>query len=162
MNYHSLPRGLSTFHPVCLTSTFFGCGLLPFAPGTWGSAAALPIAWMVRDQFGVVALLAVTAVVFLAGLWASTIYVRRTSEADPSPIVIDEVAGQMLVLAVAPLQWDWFLAGLVLFRIFDIVKPWPVSWAERRFRNGFGVMADDVLAALYAGGLLYLAVLIVR
>lgn len=162
MNPHSMPRGLSNFHPVCLASTFFGCGLLPFAPGTWGSLAALPIAWLVREQYGIVALIAAAVLVFFIGLWASTIYVRRSSENDPAPIVIDEVAGQLLVLAVAPLQWSWFFAGLVLFRLFDIVKPWPVSWAERRFRNGLGVMLDDILAAIYAGVILYLAVVILR
>ncbi len=162
MNPHSMPRGLSNFHPVCLASTFFGCGLLPFAPGTWGSLAALPIAWLVREQYGIAALIAAAVLVFFIGLWASTIYVRRSSENDPAPIVIDEVAGQLLVLAVAPLQWSWFFAGLVLFRLFDIVKPWPVSWAERRFRNGLGVMLDDILAAIYAGVILYLAVVILR
>lgn len=155
MNRHSLPRGLSPWHPVCLVSTVFGCGFLPFAPGTWGSALALPIAWFMLEGYGAAGLAAAAAAVFLVGLWSANIYVRRSSETDPAPIVIDEVAGQLLVLTIAPLQWSWFLLGLALFRLFDIVKPWPASWAERRFRNGFGVMLDDVFAAVYAWAALY-------
>ncbi len=160
MNRHSLPRGLSAWHPVCLISTVFGCGWLPFAPGTWGSAAALPLAWLVRDAYGIPGLVAAAVVAFLLGLWSATIYVRRSSETDPGAIVIDELAGQLLVLTIAPLQWGWFVTGLVLFRVFDIIKPWPASWAERRFKNGFGVMLDDIFAAAYAGAALYALLLI--
>lgn len=155
MNRHSLPRGLSAWHPVCLISTVFGCGRLPFAPGTWGSAAALPLAWLVRDAYGIPGLVAAAAVAFLLGLWAAGVYVRRSSESDPGGIVIDELAGQLLVLTIVPLHWGWFVTGLVLFRFFDIIKPWPASWAERRFKNGFGVMLDDIFAAGYAGAALY-------
>ncbi len=162
MNRHDLPRGLSAWHPVCLTSTVFGCGLLPLAPGTWGSAAALPLAWLVRESYGIPGLVAVAAAAFLLGLWSATIYVRRSSEADPGAIVIDELTGQLLVLTIAPLQWGWFVTGLVLFRVFDIIKPWPASWAERRFKNGFGVMLDDIFAAAYAGAGLYALVVIFR
>lgn len=160
MRNHSLPRGLSAWHPVCLTSTVFGCGLLPFAPGTWGSAAALPLAWLVRENYGVTGLVAAGVVAFLIGLWSANIYVRRSSENDPGAIVIDELAGQLLVLSIAPLQWGWFVTGLVLFRFFDIIKPWPASWAERRFKTGLGVMLDDIFAAGYAGAALYALVVV--
>ena len=162
MTPRNLPRGLSGWHPVCLVSTVFGCGMLPFAPGTWGSAAALPIAWFVRQNYGVAGLLIAAAAVFVIGLWAANIYVRRSSDPDPAPIVVDEVAGQLLVLSIAPLEWSYFLAGLVLFRVADIVKPWPASWAERRFKGGLGVMLDDFFAALYAWAMLYAVVMVFR
>ncbi len=156
----ALPRGLSFWHPVCLISTWFGAGLLPMAPGTWGSLAALPFAWLVLDFLGPAALAAAGAALFLTGCWTAEVYARRTSETDPDSVVIDEVAGQFLVLAAAPLHVGWFLAGLVLFRLADILKPWPVSWADRRVPGGFGVMLDDALAAIYAGVLLNGLVLI--
>jgi phosphatidylglycerophosphatase A len=88
--------------------------------------------------------------VFLIGWWAAERYIKGSGIADPGPVVIDEVAGQWLTLLFTP-QDPWlFVSGFGLFRLFDILKPWPVSWADRRLPGGFGVMADDVLAALYA------------
>jgi phosphatidylglycerophosphatase A len=155
MASHPLPRGMSFFHPVCLTSTFFGIGLLPFAPGTWASLAALPIAWYLMTHFGLFALVAAGVALFLIGIWPATIYERRTSTNDPGAIVIDEVAAQLLVLTAVPPSWNYYMAGFVLFRLADILKPWPVSWADREVKGGFGIMLDDLLAALYAGVILY-------
>lgn len=151
----SLPRGMSFGHPVCLISTWFGCGLLPWAPGSWGSLGAVPLAVLVHYYGGGPGLVFVALVLFLIGLWTADIYTRRTRERDPGAIVIDEVAGQILVLSVVPPDWGWYLAGFVLFRIMDVLKPWPVSWMERRFDGGFGVMVDDIGAALYAMAVLY-------
>lgn len=155
MSSRPLPRGLSFFHPVCLTSTFFGVGLIPFAPGTWASLAALPISWLLVTHYGPFTLAAAGAALFLIGIWPATIYERRTNENDPGAIVIDEVAAQMLVLAVAPPSLGYYFAGFVLFRLTDILKPWPVSWADRRIKGGFGIMLDDLLAAAYAAITLY-------
>ena len=155
MTVHTLPRGLSFFHPVCLISTCCGLGLMPFAPGTWGSLAALPIAWVVLTHWNIYALLALVAILFSIGIVASNVYVRRTNEKDPGAIVIDEIVGQLLVLSIAPLNWGYFMAAFVLFRITDIFKPWPTSWADRSIGGGFGIMLDDIFAAAYAAAILY-------
>ena len=86
----------------------------------------------------------------LAGWWASAVYVRRARESDPREIVVDEVAAQWLVLAVAPLSLPYYALGFALFRAADIIKPPPAGWADRELGGGLGVMADDLLAAPYA------------
>jgi phosphatidylglycerophosphatase A len=139
-------------------ATWFGTGLLPGAPGTWGSLAALPFAWALMSFGGPRLLLGAAALVFVAGLWASTRYMQAVGVHDPGAVVIDEVAGQWLTLTVAPLEPLAYLLGFVLFRIADVLKPWPASWLDRRVGGAFGVMIDDVAAAIYAGAVLALAV----
>ena len=155
-----LPSGLPLSHPACLVSTWFGVGLLPVAPGTWGSLAALPFAWFIQAAGGPYALLVASAIVFGAGWWASSLYVRRSELSDPQTIVVDEVAGQWLVLAVAPTSFWYFLAGFVIFRFFDVAKPWPVRWADRSLKGGLGVMTDDVLAGVYGAVFLFVLIFI--
>ncbi len=141
--------------PGVLLATWFGFGYLPKAPGTWGSAAALPCAWVILLYGGASALLGAAVVVFIIGIWAANDYMARSGVDDPGPVVIDEVAGQWLVLAVVPLDWAWFMAGFALFRLFDVAKPWPVSVMDRKIKGGFGVMIDDVGAAAYAAAAVY-------
>ncbi len=136
-------------HPACLLATWFGIGLLRPAPGTWGSLAALPLAWAIVYFGGPYALAAATAVVFALGCWAGGVYEKAGGGKDPGVVVIDEVAGQWLVLIAAPLDPVFYLAGFLLFRLCDITKPWPAGWADRRVDGGLGIMLDDVLAALY-------------
>ena len=93
-------------------------------------------------------MVAAVLVVFLVGIWAAEQWARTLGRSDPGQIVIDEVAGQWLVLAGAPLTWRSYLAGLLLFRFFDILKPWPIRWADRSLHGGVGIMADDILAGL--------------
>lgn len=140
-----------------LVSSVFGVGYLPKAPGTWGSLAALPFAWVIATMAGPAGLLTATAVVFVLGVWASGSFTRRTGRKDPGMIVIDEVAGQWLTLVVAPVDPYYYLAGFVLFRIADITKPWPASWADRKLGGGLGVMLDDVFAGAYAAAVLFAA-----
>jgi phosphatidylglycerophosphatase A len=144
-------------NPATLLATWFGTGLLPSMPGTWGSLAALPFAWIVSGFFGWPGLAIFVVGVFLAGLWSTGEYVRRRGdgETDPGAVVIDEVAGQCLTLLLVPPDVVLYGAGFFLFRLADILKPWPVSWADRRIGGALGVMVDDVLAALYAGGILH-------
>lgn len=136
--------------PGILLATWFGAGYLPKVPGTWGSAAALPFAWGLLVAGGVPALLVGAALVFLIGIWAANDYTRQSGIQDPGPVVIDEVAGQWLVLAVVPMDFIWFLIGFALFRVFDVLKPWPVNAMDRNIKGGLGVMLDDIGAALYA------------
>lgn len=151
--------GLPPLHPAFLLATWFGCGRAAKAPGTWGSLAALPFAWIIQSWGGAMALLAAAAFCFAVGWWAAAVYVRRTGTDDPKEVVIDEVAGQWLVLAAAPLDPALYALGFLLFRIFDIWKPWPVNLADRTVGGGLGVMLDDILAALYGAALLALAAL---
>lgn len=142
--------GITATHPAALVATWFGAGLLPKGPGTWGSAAALPFAWGLTAAGGPRLLLAAAALCFAVGWWASAVYVRLTGAEDPGEVVIDEVAGQWLTLAAAPLEPLSYLAGFALFRLFDIWKPWPVRLADRSVGGGLGIMLDDVVAGLYA------------
>ncbi len=132
-----------------MAATWFGTGLLPKAPGTWGSLAALPMAWLIAERFGSIALVAAGLVVFLVGMWAVKIYLDRSEDKDPGVIVIDEVAGQLLALVPAGLDPLAFGLGFIAFRIFDVIKPWPIGALERRLGGALGVMADDLAAALY-------------
>ena len=150
-----LPRGLSFWHPVCLFSSWFGVGLIPGAPGTWGSLAALPMAWYVAKFHGPLELAALGGILFLIGCWSAEIYARRTNEDDPGTIVIDEVAAQCLVLTAVPTTPAYFMAAFLAFRLTDILKPWPASWADRSVKGGFGIMLDDIFAGLYAWALMY-------
>ncbi len=130
--------------------TWFGSGWLPWAPGTWGSLAALPFAWLIVTYGGLGALALAAIVLFGVGCWAADIAVRETQTKDPGWIVIDEVVGQWLTLLAAPAGFLGYAAAFLLFRLFDIWKPWPIGLADQRLEGGFGVMADDVLAAIYA------------
>lgn len=139
-----------------LIATFGGAGLLPKAPGTWGSLAALPfglgLLWAGGPWLLALGVLAVTA----AGWWASAAHAGLTGMDDPGEIVIDEVAGQWIALLPASLAWPDVLTAFLLFRAADIFKPWPASWADRRLHDGLGIMADDLVAGVYAALGLYL------
>ena len=145
-----LPPDLPFFHPAALVATWGGSGLLPGAPGTWGSLTTLPFAWAVASYAGPHWLLLASAVAFAAGLVATRRYLRNSRQKDPGSVVVDETAGQFLALAAVPADPLWYLAGFVLFRAFDILKPWPVSWADRDLPGEWGVMVDDLLAGGYA------------
>lgn len=142
--------------PALWLATWCGSGLLPWAPGTFASLSALPLAWLLIAAGGVWLLLAATLLVFVTGIWAAERYMAAVGIHDPTAVVIDEIAGQWLTLAIAPLDPFAYAVGFVLFRVFDVLKPWPVSWLDRRVSGGFGVMIDDIGAALYAGGALWL------
>ncbi len=142
--------GLPFRHPAVVLATWFGAGLLPITPGSWGALAALPVAWAIRSLWGVPGLAIAAALVFALGWWAAAAVARASGLADPGAIVIDEVAAQWLVLLAAPRDLPAWAIAFVLFRLFDICKPWPIGWADRRIHGGFGIMLDDLLAAGYA------------
>jgi phosphatidylglycerophosphatase A len=124
-------------------------GYIPFAPGTFGSAAAVPV-WYLLRQTGVpvVELLGIAAL-FAAGVWSARVAERELALEDPGLVVIDEVVGMLVTVLWLPLTWQVALAGFIAFRIFDIAKPFPVGRFER-LPGGWGVMADDVMAGVYA------------
>ena len=142
--------GLPLRHPAALVATWFGAGLLPWAPGTWGSLAALPCAWVIVHFAGHAALGGAALLVFALGWWAAAKLAQASGHHDPGFIVVDEVAAQFLVLVAAPLDWRAYIAAFLLFRVFDIAKPFPARAIERRVTGGLGIMLDDIAAALYA------------
>lgn len=134
-----------------VAATFFGSGKFPFASGTAGSIAALPVIWLIHTSLGPSAVVAFAVILFFIGIWASNIYIEVSGDKDPGPVVIDEVVGQAIAISFLPIGLVEYGVAFVLFRIFDITKIWPANWAEQRLPGGLGVMLDDVVAGLYAG-----------
>ncbi len=135
-------------------ATSLGVGYVPFAPGTFGSAAGL-LLWAVLPSSAPVQFAAIL-LVFLAGTWAAGVTERHYGATDPGVVVIDEVLGMLVTLALNPVSWLGALLGFLLFRVFDVIKPFPVNRLER-LHGGFGVMADDAMAGVYANMVLRLA-----
>jgi len=135
---------------VWLTVSWFGIsGLFKSARGTWGTLAALPFAWVIQTTLGNTYLMILAWLLFALGIYASEKYVLATGKQDPNEVVVDEVAAVWMLLAFMMPNWQCYLVAFILFRIFDVLKPWPVSVADRKVHGGFGIMFDDVLAALY-------------
>ena len=136
---------------VLLLATGFGAGRTPMAPGTAGSlvgvglALALAAASLEGSTVAVV-----TAVVCIIGFPICSSAARSLGESDPSAVVWDEIAGTMVALAAVPAGWYWWAAAFVLFRAFDVLKPWPIGWIDRRVRGGAGIMLDDLVAGALA------------
>ena len=136
-------------HPAHVIAFGFGAGLARFAPGTWGTAAAwLP--GLLLGEAHPLAIVALVAALFVLGVWACEVTARHLGVSDHGSLVWDEIVAFLLVAALLPRSLGWQLAGFVLFRAFDIGKPPPIRWVERRWPGGFGVMFDDLLAAGYA------------
>lgn len=150
------------WHPVYWLSTWFHVGLIPKAPGTFGTLAAIPFAGYLYHHFGMNGLALATVLCTLVGVWVSSAYVKTTGREDPKEVVIDEVAGFWLTCLLAIDVFHHMsnvLAVVILFasfRLFDITKPWPISVADSKVKGGFGIMIDDLLAALYAAALVHL------
>ena len=143
-----------------IIATWFGAGLLPKAPGTWGSLAALPFAYVISAYTG--AHILITGIVFLfcIGTWVSNKVEESAQKKDPGFIVVDEVVGQWIALLPLPFLYDYFTPYLsffpvtgvsfLTFRLFDIWKPWPIKHVEKKLPGGLGIMVDDVIAGIYA------------
>jgi phosphatidylglycerophosphatase A len=125
------------------------CGYAPIAPGTVGSAAGLVVYLLVWWTQSPILEIALIVFLFAIGVWSGTIAERYFGGIDPGPVVMDEVVGMLITLAFIPVSWTGALAGFVLFRIFDVIKPFPAGRLER-LHGGLGVMADDAMAAVYA------------
>jgi phosphatidylglycerophosphatase A len=132
------------------------CGYFPIAPGTAGSAAGLVVYLLVSWTRSPIVEVALIAAIFGVGTWAATHAERYFGGIDPGPVVIDEVLGMLVTLAFIPAGWSAMLAGFVLFRVFDVIKPYPANRLET-FHGGFGIMADDAMAGVYANLALRLA-----
>ncbi|WP_291984409.1 phosphatidylglycerophosphatase A [Luteitalea sp.] len=130
-------------------ATVFGIGYVPFAPGTFGSAAGLAVFAAVRAAGGPVVEALTIVLVFLVGAWAATAAETHFGHIDPGPVVIDEVLGMLVTLAFLPVSVTGALVGFVLFRVFDVIKPPPCNSLEA-LPGGWGVMSDDLMAGVYA------------
>ena len=128
-------------------ATVFGVGYAPVAPGTFGSAAGLLVWWLLPASTAVQAVAIVT--IFIAGWWGGNVAEPHFGRTDPGQVVIDEVMGMLITLFMNPVGWKGAAAGFLLFRVFDVIKPYPANKLEQ-LHGGLGVMADDAMAAVYA------------
>ncbi len=144
-------------NPVHLLAFGFGSGLAPVAPGTFGTLAAVPF-YLLMARLPLAGYLTVLAVVILTGIWICDRTSRDLGVHDHPGIVWDEFAGFFVTMTAAPAGWPWVVGGFLLFRLFDILKPWPIGWLDERVKGGLGIMLDDLLAGLFAWGVLQLGV----
>jgi len=141
--------GFAFSHPAHAIALGFGAGLAPLGPGTVGTLVAWPLGWYLGGVVAPSMLVAALPIAFVAGMWACELTGRHLGVADHGAMVWDEIVAFLFVLAIVPRDLAWQAAAFVLFRAFDIGKPPPIDWFERRLRGGFGVMFDDLLAAGY-------------
>ncbi len=140
---------LKLSNPLHLLALGFGSGLSPIMPGTMGTLAAIPFYLLIADLplwlYGVL-----LVVGFVAGIKICNAATAAIGRHDHGAIVWDEFIGFGVTMVAAPAGWQWLATGFVLFRFFDMVKPWPIGWFDRRVHGGFGIMLDDVIAGLFA------------
>jgi len=145
-------------YPSVLYATGLGSGLLPKAPGTWGSVLGVVLWVTLIGRLGLPIIAGIALLAFVLGLVAIRAMQQRYGVMDAPEIVIDEIIGVWIALLLAPINWWVVLLGFGAFRLFDIAKPWPVSWADR-LHTPFGVMLDDVIAGCLALGVVQVALL---
>lgn len=136
-------------NPIHFFSFGFGAGLSAYAPGTMGTLVAIPI-YLVLVQFSPIIYLSFVTILFLVGCWASSRTAAALNAPDHPGIVIDEIVGFLVTMIFVPVTWYWIMLGFLLFRVFDIWKPWPISLADQHIRGGLGIMLDDLMAAIYS------------
>ena len=152
MNSDLIPRPSWRFllsHPARLVAFGFGAGLVPVAPGTWGTLLALPVFLLVSPRLEPVEFLLMLLALFALGVWACDVTGRSLGNSDHGGMVWDETVAFLLVLFFTPAGLHWQALAFLIFRLFDILKPPPIRYYERTFKNGFGVMLDDLIAAFY-------------
>lgn len=136
-------------HPAHFLALGFGSGLPPKAPGTFGTIAGLPLFYLIAG-YSLNVQLAIIAGLFIIGIYFCEVAGKALGVSDHGSIVWDEIVAMMLVLTITPNQWQWWLVAFGLFRLFDIWKPFPIRQCDAKLKGGFGVMFDDILAAVYA------------
>ena len=136
-------------HPAHFLALGFGSGLPPKAPGTLGTIAGLPLFYLIAG-YSLNVQLAIITGLFIIGIYFCEVAGKALGVSDHGSIVWDEIVAMMLVLTITPNQWQWWLVAFGLFRLFDIWKPFPIRQCDAKLKGGFGVMFDDILAAVYA------------
>lgn len=154
-SFPPLPAGFLRRHPAHLLAFGFGAGAIPYAPGTWGTLAAVP-ALLFLPALPPLLLGVFLIAAFVLGVWLCGVTTRALGVDDHPGIVWDEMVGYWIAVAALPAHWTWWLAAFALFRLLDIWKPWPIGELDRRLHGGLGVMADDALAGVLAGLILFL------
>ena len=150
-----VPKGLSPLNPSYLWVTWFQSGRIRPASGTWGSLAALPFCWAVKEYAGLPGLLIFAALALGIGFIALKYYLAHADSADPSEVVIDEVLGMALLFTTLPnYNWGLIALGFVVFRVLDSLKPFPIGWCDRHIKGPMGVMIDDLVAGVIAAAIL--------
>ena len=147
---------MNFWHPAYLIATGFGTGLLPKAPGTWGSLLAVVLAWPIATFLGTGGMMIAILVLIPVGIWASDRVDQTKDEDDAGEIIVDEIVGQWITLLFLPPSITLYAIAFVVFRVFDIFKPWPVDHFDKHSSGGMGIMQDDIAAGLY--GMLVLGV----
>ncbi len=139
-------------------ATFFNIGRFPIAPGTLASLVTTAVFYAANTYLhpSLVVQIVAIVIIFIVGIPAASVGEEHFGKKDPRPVVIDEVAGQMVSLLLVPYSIGHYIAGFLLFRFFDILKPFPVNIADKKIKGGFGIMADDILAGLYALAVIHL------
>ena len=141
-------------------ATVFKAGYIPIAPGTVGSIIGLLVFWLIKDYASFTIEMFVAAALFFAGVWASTIVEQVLERHDPGVVIVDEVVGMLVALMLLPPTITVMFLAFLLFRVFDIIKPYPARWCEQLSR-GWGIMIDDVVAGLYVNVLIHIILWIV-
>ncbi|WP_027134462.1 phosphatidylglycerophosphatase A family protein [Geminicoccus roseus] len=145
-----------TSRSIEMLITWFGSGYIKPASGTWGSLAALPFGIVLHWAFGPLALGVLALLLYGVGVILGGVYLITAEHPDPDDFVLDEVVGQWLALAAAPLTFLGVIVAFLLFRVLDITKPWPACWIDRRMHGALGVMTDDLVAGIYAALLVFM------
>lgn len=154
--HYSIPDKLDRKKACTWIASWFGCGFINPAPGTWGSLGALPFGIVIYMLGGDTLLAIAVACLIVLGLWAADRFDKAVDGHDSKMIVIDEVAGQWLALIPTALNPFLILVAFISFRFFDILKPWPVCFFDKKIKGAVGVMGDDIVAGLYAAAIVTL------
>lgn len=150
-------KTINWLHPVHFLSLGFGSGLSPVAPGTFGTVAAIPV-FLLLANLSLLPFIVVTLLLMLLGFYLCGETAKALNTHDHPAIVWDEVVGYLITMIAVPLSWQTVLVGFILFRFFDIIKPWPIKWVDKHVHGGIGIMMDDVLAGVMSCLCLHLLV----
>lgn len=137
-------------NPIHFLACGFGAGTLKFMPGTCGTLVAIPFGLAMQAMLSPLYYMLVLLLAIGFGFWICHVTAKDFGISDPSAIVWDEMVGFWLAIWAAPNGWQWILSAFILFRVFDIFKPWPIKWLESKLPGGYGIIADDLMAGLYA------------
>ncbi|MEH6452273.1 MAG: phosphatidylglycerophosphatase A [Psychromonas sp.] len=153
MNREDL-KGLKLSNPIHLAAVGFGSGLANKAPGTFGTIAAVPLYYLM-SFLSVETYIAILVVSSILGVWICHVTSRDMGVHDHKAIVWDEFVGYWITMLMVPFSIQWAIVGFILFRFFDILKPYPISWLDKKVHGGFGIMIDDIVAGVFAGVVLH-------
>lgn len=146
-------KGLKLTNPLHFAAVGFGSGLPNKAPGTFGTIAAIPLYYLL-SFLSIESYIVMLIVTSLLGFWFCHVTSRDMGVHDHKAIVWDEFVGYWITMIAVPFSWQWALVGFLLFRFFDILKPWPISWLDKKMEGGFGIMIDDIVAGIFSAVIL--------